>query len=81
MISEANSKPVAMLDDDLKIVKIFKNGVQARDWLIANNKTCSKYANSEISKSIKRHVKAFGYYWGYTNEGVETMDDECNPVG
>ena len=44
---------------------------------ITNNKS----ANSSIVKAIKHKHRAFGYYWRYVDEGVETMDDECNPVG
>lgn len=80
-LKKIHCKPICAIDEHDKIVKIFDSGVMARNWLLENKLTKDKTANSAICRAIKHGKKAFGYYWRYFNEGVETMDDECNPVG
>lgn len=81
LISQANSKPICAIDDTGNIIYIFSNGIKARDWLLEQHLSIDKTANSTIIKAIKKHKKMYGYYWKYLIEDVETMDDECSPVG
>lgn len=81
LISIANSRPIEMLNDDFEVIKRFNSVSDGGKWVISEGITNNKSANSSIVKAIKHKHRAFGYYWRYVDEGVETMDDECNPVG
>lgn len=81
LISIANSRPIEMLNDDFEVIKRFNSVSDGGRWVISEGITNNKSANSSIVKAIKHKHRAFGYYWRYVDEGVETMDDECNPVG
>lgn len=81
VISVAKSKPVLAINSDGVIVGEFTSSIEARNWCISLGLTRSKYANVDISKRCKDGGRAFGYYWKYKNEGVETKPDECKAVG
>lgn len=76
-----HKKPVQMLDDNGNILKTFQSQSEAARWCLSMNLTKSTKANSDIAKRCKDGKKAFGYFWKYQNEGVETMPDECTAVG
>lgn len=80
-IREANSKAIAMLDENKNIVQIFESGAAAGRWLREQNITKNESANSSIVKAIKKNQRAYGYYWKYLKKSVEAMGDECSPVG
>ena len=70
-----------VLDDNGNILKTFQSQSEAARWCLSMNLTKSTKANSDIAKRCKDGKKAFGYFWKYQNEGVETMPDECTAVG
>jgi group I intron endonuclease len=65
-ISRSNSKQVMMYDKTThKLLQTFKNGIEARNWLIQNGYCKSKDITSSISQSIKYPFKrtTCGFYW------------------
>lgn len=61
-IREANSKTIAMLDENKNIVQIFESGAAAGRWLREQNITKNESANSSIVKAIKKNQRAYGHY-------------------
>lgn len=81
LISIRNSKPVLMLNEAGMVLKVFQSRVKAAQWIREQGITNSKTANSTIGSAIKNNTKSYGYYWKDDNQSVETMEDECTPVG
>lgn len=80
LIANSNSKKVANTDNNGRIINIFDSIKNAAQWCLDQNLTKSQYASSDICKRCKDGKKAFGFYWTYFDECVETMADECKPV-
>ena len=74
VISKKNSLAVMAIDEEGKIIATFRSGKEAGQWCIDNNLSKSKTPNSCILKACKNGKRAFGYYWNYIEEGVETIE-------
>lgn len=73
-ISKANSKMVARLNENQEVLEVYPSGVKAADWCREQGLTKSKTPQSDIFKRCKDGKRAFGYYWKYFEEGVETRE-------
>lgn len=80
-IGANNSKAVLMLDENGAVIKIFQSRMKAAQWIREQGVTNSMTANSTIGHAVKDKTKVYGYYWKDDNQSVETMEDECTPVG
>lgn len=81
LIKAQNSKSVLMLNESGAIIKCFQSRVDAAQWVREQGITNSMTVNSTIGHAIKKGIRAYGYYWQNDNQSVETMEDECTPVG
>lgn len=73
-ISKANSKKVVRLNENREILEVYSSGVRAGEWCREQGLTKGKTPQSDIFKRCKDGKKAFGYYWEYSEEGVETRE-------
>lgn len=67
MISDSNSKPILMIDLHTdEVIMEFSSLIKATEYLLENNITSNKGANSRISKICRGIDKsAYGYKWKY----------------
>lgn len=73
-LSDVKSKPILMFDLDGNFIRRFKNGHEARDYLIKNGITNNKSCNTPIShvcNGTYNRKSAYGYIWKF-DEDVTT---------
>ena len=87
IISKVNTKySIDMYSRNNELLKHFKNSCEAKEWLVKNNYTRNKNAESLILKVCSGfiesdgsiHLTAYGFKWKYSS--VETKPDECKVV-
>ncbi|MEW8963192.1 NUMOD3 domain-containing DNA-binding protein [Paraclostridium dentum] len=72
------TKNIVMQDENKNIIKYFSCMKKVVDYIRKQNfsraKTQNKSIASAISKAIRHHTKAYGYYWDTQQESVTTIE-------